>query len=197
MRGTFFEVRSSSLENLRVSFLRVLRVLRRRQRKKESGRGCSRGGRSLSDHHSSLAPFLHSLPARRPPRRPQWMPRLPARRRVGPSTLPPGAGQPPPPAVQSPPGGPPRPLPRAGPDASLGCPRSLLAPSAMLRLSPHPIHFQPPKELTQLPASCSFTPCDEQPIPPPKCSFFFPPRGLAPSFQETVPDPNADSVNHN
>ena len=34
------EMRSSSLENLRVSFLRALRVLRRRQRKKESGRGC-------------------------------------------------------------------------------------------------------------------------------------------------------------
>ena len=50
------EMRSSSLENLRVSFLRALRVLRRRQRKKESGRGCSMGGRSLSDQHSGQSP---------------------------------------------------------------------------------------------------------------------------------------------
>jgi hypothetical protein len=68
------------------------------------------------------------------------MSRLTARRRVGPSSLPPDAGQPPPPAVQLPPGGPPRPLPRAGPDASLGCPRSLLTPSAMplRKLCPSP-----------------------------------------------------------
>ena len=52
--GMFLEVRSPSRKNRRVSFLRALRVLRRRQRKKESGRGCAMGGRSLSDQHSGL-----------------------------------------------------------------------------------------------------------------------------------------------
>ncbi len=45
---TFLEVRSSSLEKLRVSFLRTLRVLRHRQGRTGSGRACSMGGRSLS-----------------------------------------------------------------------------------------------------------------------------------------------------
>ena len=41
LRGTFLDARSSSLENLRVSLLRALRVLRRRQKRNECERACS------------------------------------------------------------------------------------------------------------------------------------------------------------
>ena len=54
--GTFLEVRSSSLQNLRVSFLRALRVLRRRPGRKESERACPMGGRSLSGQHPGQPP---------------------------------------------------------------------------------------------------------------------------------------------
>ncbi len=43
-------------KTLRASFLRPLRVSRRRQRRKESGRACSMGGRSLSDQPSYFVP---------------------------------------------------------------------------------------------------------------------------------------------
>ena len=56
LTGTFFGARSSSLQNLRVSFLRALRVWRRRQRGKEDERSCSMCGRSLSDRHSGQTP---------------------------------------------------------------------------------------------------------------------------------------------
>ena len=57
LRGTFLDARSSSLQTLRVSFLRALRVLRRRQKRKESERACPMGGRSLSDQHSGIPPL--------------------------------------------------------------------------------------------------------------------------------------------
>ncbi len=65
--GTFLEERSSSLQTLRVSFLRALRVLRRRHRRKESERACPMGGRSLSAQHSGMSPMRPAATARTKP----------------------------------------------------------------------------------------------------------------------------------
>ena len=62
--GAFLDARSSSLQTLRVSFLRALRVLRRKQKGKESGgtgrEQRNRDGQGLAAIHFSEPPFSMS-----------------------------------------------------------------------------------------------------------------------------------------